>query len=321
MIKQNKRIWLTWEYQIRNRSLSNILDAELYEILEDDRSAIGRYLACAWRTISIISSEKPSMVFHQNPSIFLGLILLLLRPIFRFELVTDTHNAGLYPAEGKYKSLNWLGHLVARRTDLLIVHNELVAEHCEALGLNPSVLPDPLPELGNVLDEDVDPNKVVFVCRWSADEPYEQVISAYSLLKKEFPSVELYITGKPPRKITERKLKEGINLTGFLEENSYTELLKTSAVMVVLTDRTNSLNCGGYEALSLAKPCVLYSAEILRMFFGSSFYYTSLASKDIASAIGRALVEQSQATKKMKRAREEYLVSYRNRIEQLLTQF
>lgn len=318
---KGERIWITWEYQIRNRSLSRLLDADLYEILEDQRSALGRYFVCVLRTLSVIREKKPSWIFHQNPSVFLGFFLIMIKPFFQYKIVTDTHNAGLKPAEGRYKLLNAIGRLVSKKTDYLIVHNEIVANEVSKYKTKPFVLPDPLPIFFTRDDVEVDPNKLVFVCRWSADEPYEEVISSFGLLKKQRPELSLYITGKPPIKILERKLTRGIHLTGFLEEKDYQTLLKSSSLMIVLTNRTDSLNCGAYEALSLAKPCILYNTDTLRQFFGESFYYSDLDSYSITDAVLKSLGDRNQIIGRMEERRVNYLADYDAKIKDISSRF
>jgi len=311
-----KRIWITWENQVRNRSLSKLLNAKLFEIVGDETTPIKRYVKSAWLTVCIIRKEKPIWVFHQNPSIFLGLLLVILRPFFRYSLVTDTHNAGIRPAEGKYAILNWIGRLVSKKTDLLIVHNEMIAADCKAFGAAPFVLSDPLPEFSDHTVE-ANPNKIVFVCRWSDDEPYQEVIAAYELARHENPNLELYITGRPPDQITLERLPDGIFLTGFVSDQEYSDLLKSSALMIVLTNRMNSLNCGAYEALSLAKPCILFDSDLLKEFFSEGFVYTDLRPENIALSINKAIKSRDYYSRKLEENRARYVLSYDQEISEI----
>jgi len=308
-------IWITWEYQVRNRSLSNVLGVPLKEIVVEGRWPLTRYYVSAVETFRIIKSQRPKTVFHQSPSIFLGLLLILLRKFYGYRLITDTHNAGILPAEGKYGLLNAIGKFVTKRTNVAIVHNELVAADVKLWGVEPFVLPDPLPDMsidGESPEEyaGVSKNEVVFICRWSPDEPFEEVIQAAQILLDQGSDVTITITGKPPSMIAGRSLPSNVALSGYLSDEDYKALLGRAAALLVLTNRVNSLNCGAYEALALAKPCVLFNSSLLRKFFGDGFVYTSLD----ASAISRALNDVT-----------EELPSYRDalvlRRRQYVTQF
>lgn len=308
-----KSLWITWEYQVRNRSMAKRFGAELHEIVEDDKSKFGRYWKCAKKTYTLIKVKQPDFVFHQNPSVFLGLWLIFLRAFFRFKLVSDTHNGGLFPAEGRFPVLNCLGRFVSLRTDVLIVHNEAIAEFCRGVGKRAFVIPDPLPDIPRS-DVDVKENKLVFVTRWADDEPHEMVISAFSELKDQMPSVELNITGRPPQDFDQGALPEGVTLTGFVSSDEYNRLLNTSSMMLVLTNRSDSLNCGGYEAMAISKPCVLSDTPVLRDFFGDSFLYTGLTEEELIETIKNGLAVQPLLVKKMDAAKAAYLSSYEERL-------
>ncbi|KZZ58218.1 hypothetical protein A3762_08305 [Oleiphilus sp. HI0125] len=312
-------VWITWEHQVRNRSLSKLLGVPLHEIVINGRNPIARYWLSAVKTLAIIRSEKPKAVFHQNPSIFLGAFLILLRVFYRFKLITDTHNAGILPAEGRYALLNAIGKFVTKRTDVAIVHNQLIANNVKEWGVKPFILPDPLPDMslqsateGEHLK--VKDNEVVFVCRWSADEPYEAVFEAAQLLVEQNSDVHITITGRPPEHIKHKQLPSNITLSGFLSDDEYRRTLKQTAVLLVLTNRTNSLNCGAYEALALGKPCILFDTELLRKFFGESFVFSKLNGNCLARVILGSLDELSKRRVLMVSAREQYELEYGARV-------
>ncbi len=311
------RIWITWEYQIRNSSMARELNAQLFEIVEEGSRA-PRYLKSIHKTLSIISKHKPKVVFHQNPSIVLGLLLILARPFFKYKLVTDTHNAGLFPAEGKHPFLNWIGRKITSVTDVAIVHNESIAETAKPLQDNLFIIPDPLPELSTTIDINSPASKndtVVFVCRWSADEPYEAVIDAANQLIDQ--DVKIIITGKAPETIKNSDLPENIELSGFLSKEEYQTLILTADVLVVLTTRSNSLNCGGYEALAAGKPCILSNTQTLKDFFGDSFLYTDNSPADIANQIRLALETKHDLASATAQKRQRYLSEYQSYINGL----
>jgi len=62
-----KKIWITWENQRRNRSLSEALGAKLYVFEGGKKAKIARYVSCIVATLNVIRHEKPEILFVQNP--------------------------------------------------------------------------------------------------------------------------------------------------------------------------------------------------------------------------------------------------------------
>ncbi len=315
----SKKIWITWEKQVRNRSLAHELDIPIYEI-DISASALKRYAISLFKTYKVIKQEKPAVVFHQNPSIILGVFLSLLKRIYRFKTVADTHNAGVFPAEGKYGSLNKIGKFVTCAADLVLVHNSAISDVVSQWGVAPIILPDPLPVVASQqMEAEIKKNQIFFICAWSADEPYQEVIQAAQQLLNNKSDIEIYISGKPPSDFLPTCLPDNIHLTGFVTYEKYIELLTQSAVVMALTKRHNSLNCGGYEALSYAKPCILSNTHILKDFFGDCFFYADCSGESIANTITKALKEIESTTVKMREKRKQYRQEYVEKMKQLNT--
>jgi hypothetical protein len=178
-----KRIWLTWEHQPRNISMSRELGCTLFQ-LESDKSRLGRYMELTRRTLRVLRSEKPDLVFAQNPSIVLSLLVVLLKRFFGYFCVIDEHNAGLFPAEGQSKVLSFLANFILKQADLVIVTNQELKQYCENKHASASICPDPLPNMDleqsdfeNTLVRS-DAFQIMVVCSWADDEPYLEVIDA-----------------------------------------------------------------------------------------------------------------------------------------------
>ena len=181
-------IWITWENQTRNHSMSTKLGVPLYELISPN-TGIRRYLELMWRTFQLIRKHRPSVVFCQNPSIVLAFFCTFLFQTKHRKVVVDEHNAGLFPLEGKSAALNFLANYVVRHADLLIVSNENLSQHCERIGGKAVVIPDPLPDLTNYEQaaDPAPPFQILFICGWGDDEPVEAVFEACkSLFPGEF---------------------------------------------------------------------------------------------------------------------------------------
>src|SRR5262245_25632217 len=99
MEKRSQRIWITWETQRRNRTLSEKVDAELYEI-DIHAHRLLRYPLSLIKTLAILLRRRPRLLFVQNPSLVLALFAVIYGRVFCKLVVVDAHNAGLFPAEG-----------------------------------------------------------------------------------------------------------------------------------------------------------------------------------------------------------------------------
>ena len=305
-----KRIWLTWEKQPRNRSMSREVGAELFELLSNRRGG-ARYMELVLRTIRVIKSRKPSVVFCQNPSIVLSFLVILLKPFFGYQAVIDEHNAGLYPCEGRFRALNMLARLIVRRADLVIVSNDRLANECMKWNGNAVVVPDPLPyfeenvrnlaqDLGNTGSR-LEALRVVFICTWADDEPYLEVIEAAERFDES--QIYLRITGDPKRRIQGKDLPSNVYVTGFLPDREYGEEIAKADAVMVLTNRDNCLNCGAYEAVSLEKPGILSDTEVLREYFSGGFCFTKSDADRITESLHALMSGYERLTSEVKELR------------------
>lgn len=286
------RLWLTWEIQRRNRTLSKKLDAELHELISKKKGLL-RYCELIFRSYRLLIKQRPQLLFVQNPSLVLALWAVLNRPFFSYRLIVDAHNAGLYPAEGKSPWLSRVANFILRNADLTMVTNQPLASEVIKRGGRPFVLPDPLPELPASRKPD-QPAKTNFaltcICTWAEDEPIKDVIDAVREFNDE---VTLYITGRPPAWAQSMSRPEQVVLTGFLKEEAYLDLLGTSDALMVLTTRDNCLNCGAYEGVALEKPLVLSDTQVIRAYFDQGVVYTKADHHSIALAIRELMASSS----------------------------
>lgn len=299
-------IWITWEYQVRNRNLAKALNVTLHEILVPETQKL-RYIKCCILTLNLLIREKPKKVFHQSPSIILAFIICILRLFFKYQVIIDCHNAGLKPNEGESNFLNQLAEFSLKRANLVIVHNELIKNQLPNSVKQTYVLPDPLPKTQNLKKADNGvQQKVVFICRWSKDEPYNNVLKAADKLKQSHPNLIIYITGKAPIKILETTLPRNVVLTGFVDEAQYKQYLSNADALIALTTRSDSLNCAAYEAIAYEKPTILSDSKTLRNFFSNGFIHTDNSVDGICAAVAELFNEHSHLYSEMQLFKLDY---------------
>jgi len=307
------RIWITWERQRRNRSVSAALGAQLFEI--DIRSnRVWRYLLCAYQTLRILATHKPGLVFVQNPSIVLSLLAMSWCRLSGTPIVMDAHNAGVYPFEGRRPWANRVAQFLFRTVSLTLVTNEALADYVKQSGGRAFVLPDPLPVFKSPLTvpEVCSLQRVLFICTWAADEPYVEVIKAACQVSR---NVTIYITGNSRGRETAAglPLPDNVVLTGYLADPEYETLLQTCDLVIDLTTREDCLVCGAYEAVAAERPLIVSDTRALRGYFDRGTLYTNNQAPDLAEKIQLALlraaglIREMQALKVVKQREWEFL--------------
>ena len=300
-----KRIWLTWEIQRRNRSMSSNLNADLFEIITHG-PRWKRYPAQIFNTIKILSKNKSSVIFAQNPSIFLSTIVVLYGKVFRNTVVIDAHNAGVFPLEGQYKILNKIVRFINSLSSKVIVSNAALKQFINKDEEAIFAIPDPIPEVPRHGDYLVkkDKTNLVFICSWAADEPFEAL---FKIAKNLTDTTHIYITGNSKGKEKEIKggVPENITLTGFLTNEKYDNLIHASDAIMVLTTRDNCLVCGAYEGVAVEKPMVLSETDVLTHHFNKGCVYTDNTSSSIESSIKQLIDNYSNLSLEIKTLKKE----------------
>jgi glycosyltransferase involved in cell wall biosynthesis len=287
-------IFISWESHTRSKSLSRALDIRLFEI-KVSGNRFKRYLVSVIKTILLIRKHDPATIIIQNPSIVLAFVSILLFSWHR-KIVMDAHNAAIYPLEGRYKLLNNFASFLLRKSDLVIVTNDDLHRTVEEMGARSFVLPDPIPSLpvrsGKTELKKSTLPQIIFVCTWASDEPYLEFLEAANLLQKEY--MEIKITGRAPESVKIRSLPNNLELTGFVTELHYWNLLEGATVVVDLTTRQNCLVCGAYEAAAVGVPCVLSDSVAARRTFTNGYVFVENKASEIAKGISLALDSQRE---------------------------
>lgn len=315
-------VFISWETHRRTRTLCQRLGLDLAEILEGG-ARIRRYLFSIARTLRLLSRRKPSVVIFQNPSIVLATLMVLARRVWGFKIVMDAHNSAIRPLEGRYRILNAWAELLIRHCDLTLVTNEPLASQVRAMGGRALVLPDALPDVPEYCRPKASSNsagratRAMLVCTWAADEPYEEVVEAF--LDHLGPPVRLAITGRYPARYEYLKEK-GVQLTGFLPDAEYWQLLQDSDFVIDLTYRDDCLVCGAYEAIACGKPLILSDTPVNRALFGDIALYVDNSAQGIADAVTRLVEDYPLYRARVERFRESYEDRWRDRLEALKQQ-
>ena len=292
----NNKIWLTWESQRRNRSMSEKLHADLHEITTSG-ARWKRYPIQIFKTLYILYKYKPTILFSQNPSLLLAAISILYGKISSTTVIIDSHNAGIFPLEGRSKTLNKIAKFINSHSAKVIVTNVALKTYIKKNVNDVYVIPDPIPVMEKRLSYPVNNEKfnIVFICSWAEDEPYLDVLEIAENLTD---SVHIFVTGNSHdrEKAHGNRLPTNVSLTGFLSNEDYDDLLFACDAVMVLTKRNNCLVCGAYEGTATKKPMIISDTNSLRAHFNKGCVYTDNSSGDIERAIMELINNYSQLT-------------------------
>ena len=268
------RIWVTWEKQRRNVTMSEAFGCTFFEF-DLKLTGVTRYAAALAMTLWTFIRVRPSTIFVQNPSMVLSAFAVVYGRLFRVPVIVDTHNSGIEPLRRTTRETR-VAKFVLRRAALTILTNQSLAEVVrKQVGAAPiAIMPDPLPSLTrpSAMPALRGRQNVLFICTWAEDEPYLAVIEAARHLPSD---TVVYITGKSEGKLPSgTTLPPNVVLTGYVDEETYVGLLFACDVVLDLTTWEDCLLCGGYEAVSAERPVVLSGTAALRSFFNKGALYT-----------------------------------------------
>ncbi|MBW4933407.1 glycosyltransferase family protein [Marinobacter sp. F4206] len=287
MIREDA-VWITWERQTRNRSASEYFNVPLYEIIEDNSNRALRYCKSTLRTLSIIGKKKPRYFFAQNPSIVLAILAISLKPLAKFKVIIDAHNAGIHGPENSGRILPTINQFIIRKADAVIVTNSELADHVNSCGGNPIVLPDPLPSLEMSKDTAVlDPQrklKALCITSWSDDEPYREILEAASAFPDD---IEFFFSGnyKKIGHLLPDAIPENVNLLGFVDERSFHDHLFSADFCIDMTKRSDCMVCGAYESISAEKPIILSDTPVQRRYFSKGALFSQNSALHITNTL------------------------------------
>lgn len=295
-------IWLTWENQIRNKSMSSMLGANLHVFVYEGNRII-RYIFCIINTFNILLKERPQIVFAQNPSILLIYLLIVAKFLFRYKLISDAHYVGIKSCSGNmiYQSILDLCNKIV---DLVIVTNIEHQRYVRSIGGNAVVCEDPLPDITNYyVNENEYTKTVYYICSFDVDEPYNTAFEAAHLLNKD--NYRFYVTGNYQRAKIDPSEYDYISFLGYLPTVQYYNNLYSCSVVLDLTNNENCLVCGAYEAMVAEKPLVTSDTISLKNYFTKGTVFTNHNAMDIANAVKRAYQNRNLLKKEIKDWKED----------------
>ena len=312
-------LWITWEEQRRNKPIADEIGAKYYEITDTlGAGRLKRYALNFWKTLRIIMKEKPSAVVAQNPSIVLALQNVILGKILGYKSITDTHNGGFgLPSDVDNKYVRKASLWAQRHADVVIAHNDQLKERIKDRGGNIIALPDKIPEIPRQPTKELDGKyNFLFISSFAVDEPWENVIEAFTQLGSRY---HVYITGNYAKKnINPNDYPENIHFTGRIPWDEFDIMLYSADAVLDLTKRDDCLLCGAYESTACGTPMILTGTDALRTYFNKGASYTDNSVGSLKVAVLNMCEHYFERLRGIKELKPELEKDWKSRVQNLI---
>lgn len=244
---------------------------------------LGGWLRSSWRTwVTVRRLGSGSVVVVMCPPVFA--LMVARAAARRVSLVADVHSGAVNSGRWAW-SVPLLARYLRNCAVILVTNRRLLAQL--DTGASPVlVLHDPPPTTAPPVAAQLPGLPavplIVFPASGAPDEPLGAVLEAAALLAG---TATIVVTGKAHG----LRPQPGLHLTGFLPEEQYQALLRRASVILALTERENTMQRAGYEAVQVGVPLVCSDRKVLREFFAGAAVYTDHTPEGIAEAVRSAL--------------------------------
>ena len=240
-----------------------------------------KYLGQTVRTWRILLKDKPDAVFVMSPPVIAGLVVYPYCWLRGIPFVVDAHTGAFL--DPRWRHFQGLQRWLCRRAATTIVTNTYLADMLAAHGADTTILPDvPVKYPAATAPSLKAGFSVAVICSFDYDEPVDAILETARLL----PDVQFRMTGNPkkllPRVLT---LPPNLQLTGFLDNTSYGQLLRESDVVMALTTGQHKMLRAAYEAIYQGTPIIISSSPMLREEFGQGGVIVENSAEVIAAAV------------------------------------
>lgn len=275
-----KPLFISWTRENgRSSDLAAAVDARLVNVFPEGNLLI-RYLKSSIisrRLLSSLGANQSAMLML--PPAPLALVARVVRGKHHVKNVYDLHTGFFHDPKWQWAAR---GTLRLMRGATSIVTNQNLATKCREAGVNVFVLHDIL----RPRDGEVSTDRISIVCplSYSNDEPIDAILTA----ARQLPETQWILTGNPPDSIVE-KASGNVSFSGFLADEAYDLLIREATLVVALTNRRDTMQRAGYEALMRRVPVVTSDFDVLRDFFEGAAVYARVGESDLAEQVDRAL--------------------------------
>lgn len=284
----NKNIFITWgRFGTRVDSLASELNLKTFFIGVENRfnnlilSSLSYFHKSFINTLILII-YRPKVIFITNTQWVVTALNLIYAKLFNKRIILDSHSCAFDDHRLKYPLK--LSKYFARKSEISIVTNTFHKQLLENAGAKAIIIRD-IPYEKSLLKNEklilIGKFNLLFICIFSDDEPYLEVIKA----AKKHPDVQFYISGNYKKAAIDQDYNNNIIFTGFVEQEYYKKLLNSVDAIMTLTTRENTMQRGGSEAISVAKPLITSNSKFLNEYFKLGTVFVENNADSIANGI------------------------------------
>lgn len=293
---ERQGVFISWvKYHGRSHDLANALGLDAWYIVGGRGPAPIRYVSQSLQTLVRLAFQRPPVVTVMLPPLPLILTVRVFGLLSRVTVIADLHSGVFLNPKWRWAQALTL-RLVGKRS-LAIVTNLALKAECSEYGIRAVVLHDLLAPVSEANENTCDDNSDDFVLvplSYANDEPIDEILAAAAL----DPEINWVLTGAAPNSVRTRATPN-VAFAGYVSDKDFQELMKSTALVVALTNRPHTMQRAGYEAMMYEKPLVTSDFPELRDFFQDAAQYPDLNSHAIARDVANVLSRQRTATAKM----------------------
>jgi glycosyltransferase involved in cell wall biosynthesis len=294
-----------------------------------------RYAWLALRTLSVLGRERPAVVLAQNPPIFLPLLLILLKRLYRFRLTVDHHavwsmktirqpllSQGIAVLEGFVSKRadanmspnnNWTRELRARGATGPFTYHDFIPQ---------PIIPKGVSKSGQWASFPLPPHRFLIIAGHGGHP--QELLEEEVAVMRGLDDYLLVITGKREklaRRIAKVNPSNNVVYPGYLDDARYEALKGRADVALSLSTELNTVPHAIHEYLACGIPTIVLNDSLLRSLFDGAIVEISDPSPETVRAALKRVTEDSlfltELRKNMDRNYGERSRMYRDEVSKL----
>ena len=290
MIKAPKIVSITWwDYSSRAESIAMAVNAELVFIGKIRKKknlfiSFMLYFSYAYQNIKILRRIKPDIVIITNTTWAVALVNFVYSKIAKVKLVMDSHSCAFDHEFIKYPL--FLSLFFAKHSTVSFITNQSHYKLLTENGARALILSDiPFEDTFSAFNKTPLSEKfnICYICTFSYDEPYLEVIKAASNLS----NVQFYITGSYDMANLIPNDYPHVHFTGYINNTEYRTLLKSADAIMTLTRNEDTMQRAGSESVSAGKPLITSETKMLRNYFTKGAIFVDNTSNGIVEGVNK----------------------------------
>jgi hypothetical protein len=275
-----------------------------------------RYAFLALRTLSLLGRQRPRVVLAQNPPIFLPILLVLTKPLYRFKLIIDHHAiwsiktlrqpmlsqgiaalerfASRHADSNMSPNNNWTRELRARGATDAFTYHDFIPKPATNTQKDREWTANPLP-----------PHHFLVIAAHGGhpQELLEEEIAAVSGLQDYL----LVITGKREKlgqRIARLATSSNVMYPGYLDDASYEALKRSADVALSLSTEINTVPHAIHEYLAYGIPTIVLKDSLLRSLFDAAIVEIDDARPETVRTALKRVTEDSVVRSELRKNRD-----------------